>query len=699
MYFDSKRRSFLISLLAIALIAVLAACGTPAPAPEAPAVEEPAAEAPAAEEPAAEEPAAEEPAAPTSKYQESPSMAALVEAGELPPVDERLPENPYVNVDQPEIGEYTDVVVTLPHESELDLAVNQYASAGNRSTSFWNEQMVQWKLDASLQAMVGDTTVNIEPNLAEKWEISDDGKEVTFYLRKGVKWSDGVPFTVDDILFTWDDVVNNDAIVSNAASQIRGLFEEGGQHAAAGGIPEFQKIDDYTFKVVMQGSYPDIVSQFFCTRPWPQQITWVPKHELTKVHPSYTDGATMEDWNSARFPRDKPAVLTPWVPVEVVGDKIVFERNPYYWKVDAEGNQLPYIDTIVNKYATKGSEIALGLASNELWGDFTKATTQEAGVLKQNEELGNYSLLPFSKLNVLMGLQLNLDTPDDSLRALFQDYEFVKALNLGLDKDRMGAHTCLVCPAYPELHSEAMLKAYPQYAGQALEGFDRDAAQAKFDELGLVDSDGDGFREYPEGTPKAGEPIGWMIVAPVHDWMRARWIEDAGEQFSEMGFQVAINPMDESVMNEALVNNGEYEMKCNTSQTWGRWTDQASFEAALLTGQGHYPEKEGDPNPLLVRTKSPELWDWQLEGMAIRDAYLAGETDLETAMDQFVAWGQANARRWAFARGGVTEMVVVDNGLGNVPFIYIPELTENGILEQSWDTYVAMRMWQWFVKP
>lgn len=695
MYFNSRRRSFLISLLAIALIAVLAACAAPAAAPEAPVAEEPAVEAPAAQAPAAQEPAA-----PASKYEESPVLAAMVAAGDLPPVDERLPENPYVNADAPEIGEYSDVVVTLPHESDLDLPVNYFTNGYQRSVLFWNENLVQWKADASLAARTPDLlTVNIEPNLAEKWEISDDGKEVTFYLRKGVRWSDGEPFTVDDILFTWDDVVKSDAINTPNVPKIRSVFEEGGAYAAAGGLPDFEKIDNYTFKVVMQGSFPDIVPAFFATDPWPVEITWLPKHEMMKVHPAYTDGATMEDWNSARFPRDKPAVLTPWAPIDVVGDKIVFERNPYYWKVDAEGQQLPYIDTIVNKYATTGSEIALGLASNELWGDFTKASTQEAGVLKQNEELGNYRLLPFNKAGIYQGLQLNLDTPDDSLRALFQDYEFVKALNLGLDKDRMGAHTCLVCPAYPELHSEAMLQAYPQYAGQALEGFDRDAAQAKFDELGLVDSDGDGFREYPEGTPKAGEPIGWMIVAPVHDWMRARWIEDAGEQFSEMGFQVAINPMDESVMNEALVNNGEYEMKCNTSQTWGRWTDQASFEAALLTGQGHYPEKEGDPNPLLVRTKSPELWDWQLEGMAIRDAYLAGETDLETAMDQFVAWGQANARRWAFARGGVTEMVVVDNGLGNVPFIYIPELTENGILEQSWDTYVAMRMWQWFVKP
>jgi hypothetical protein len=101
---------------------------------------------------------------------------------------------------------------------------------------------------------------------------------------------------------------------------------------------------------------------------------------------------------------------------------------------------------------------------------------------------------------------------------------------------------------------------------------------------------------------------------------------------------------------------------------------------------------------MLPRTGSTELFDWQLEGIAIRDAYFADDLDLETAMDQFVAWGATNAPRQAFARGGVRGTVVVDNLIENNPVVYVPELNEGGIMRGSWDQYIAMRMWQWYEK-
>ena len=431
-------------------------------------------------------------AAVSQQYSESPILAAMVASGDLPPVEERLPPNPYVNVEAPEIGTYTTTVMTLPHESDLDLPVNYWVTGQHaRSVLHWQEQLVQWKVDETIGNPVGiHKDISIEPNLAESWEISDDGKEVTFHLRKGVKWSDGVEFTVDDIMFTWDDVVRGGVIASTQIPSIEGFyFAEGGILAGAGGVPEFEKIDQYTFKVTMQNSYPEIVPMFLSPAIWPSiSIPWLPKHQMEKLHPKYNSDATMEDWNSARFPRDRPPVLSAFQPTGVVGDKLIFERNPYYWKVDSAGQQLPYFDTVVMKYQTTGSDIALGLASNELWGDFTKASTQEAGVIRQNEERGNYSLLPLDKVGIYQGIRLNLDTPKDGLRALFQNPDFVMALSTGLDTDAMGAHTCIVCPAWKPLHSPAMLKAYPQYADSHVETFDRDAALAAFDELGLNDS-------------------------------------------------------------------------------------------------------------------------------------------------------------------------------------------------------------------
>jgi ABC-type transport system substrate-binding protein len=169
-----------------------------------------------------------------------------------------------VNSAAPELGGFTDEVLTLPHESDLDIPVNYWVTGQyNRSVLFLQEQLVQWVVDDKLAARSVDASLTIEPNLAESWEVSDDGRSVTFHLREGVKWSDGEPFTADDILFTWNDVLMSDEINSQNIALIRGRFSEGGDMAAAGGVPELEKIDDYTFVVNMQNPFPEIVTLVF----------------------------------------------------------------------------------------------------------------------------------------------------------------------------------------------------------------------------------------------------------------------------------------------------------------------------------------------------------------------------------------------------------------------------------------------------
>ena len=113
-------------------------------------------------------------------------LADMVEAGTLPPVDERLPKNPLVVEPLEQVGKYSDV----------DHICNTSPYVDSRLGC---DPFVCYARDAS----------TIEPNLAEKWEVSDDGKEFTFYLREGVRWSDGEPFTADDIMFWYEDILLN----------------------------------------------------------------------------------------------------------------------------------------------------------------------------------------------------------------------------------------------------------------------------------------------------------------------------------------------------------------------------------------------------------------------------------------------------------------------------------------------------------
>ena len=143
-------------------------------------------------------------AAVSQQYSESLMLSVQVQAGDLPAVEDRLPSNPYVNTEQPEVGSYSTTVVTLPHESDLDLPFNYFVTGQHaRSILHWGENMVQWKVDATIGKKQGiHPDISIEPNLAESWEVSADGREVTFHLRQGVKWSDGAEFTTEDIEFT-----------------------------------------------------------------------------------------------------------------------------------------------------------------------------------------------------------------------------------------------------------------------------------------------------------------------------------------------------------------------------------------------------------------------------------------------------------------------------------------------------------------
>ncbi len=386
---------------------------------------------------------------PTFKLTEAPMLADMVKQGRLPPLTERIPATPFINNTAPDIGKYS-AVCTLPHESTLDIPVNFWITGEySRTTHIWNESLTQFGADETHTEIGASGTTTIEPNLAESWTWSADGKEITFNLRKGVRWSDGEPFTVDDILFTWNDVAMSDAIISPQVTGRKPQFEATGYHYRAGGVPVFSKVDDYTLRVTFKNPYPESLAMFFSQNAY-YGLYILPKHQMAALHPGLNKNATMEQWNGARFPKDKPPVLMPWIPSGIVGDKLFCERNPYYWKVDPAGQQLPYFDRFVFKRATTGSEVAMGLISGELDGDFTKAVAQEAATVKRYESQTGVRLLQwdFPKAWYGQGLMINLDTPKNGLRALFQNDKFVQALHLGLDTDSMGLKTCAVCPAW-----------------------------------------------------------------------------------------------------------------------------------------------------------------------------------------------------------------------------------------------------------
>jgi peptide/nickel transport system substrate-binding protein len=306
--------NLLLSMMVITAF-VITACGGGA-ATQAPA----ATEAPAA----TQAPAATE-APVVTGYHEAPDLADMVAAGSLPAVEARLPDQPVVTTaDYAEVGKYGGTIHTASWWPEV----------GNVQLYFAVEAPIKWKADLT----------GYEPALVESYEWSTDGKTFTMHMRPGLKWSDGEPYTTADWKFWWEDfALNPDQKLWSIPAYLRNTD----------GTPiDITYPDDYTVVWTSKDRPLNIDPYFMAQGFWEFAHNFMkPAHYLKEYHPKYTTtGKTWEDfatidkwWQTPGYP-----CLFAWCLTELSSDgqNYTFGRNPYYWRVDTEGNQLPYIDAI-----------------------------------------------------------------------------------------------------------------------------------------------------------------------------------------------------------------------------------------------------------------------------------------------------------------------------------------------------------------
>lgn len=467
-------------LLLAALTLLLAACGSTAPPPAAPSANE----APAAAE--SSDTAAEEPstAAADLSALEAPMLAEKVASGDLPPLDERLPANPVIVEVLEEAGSYGGV---------WDMAVTGQADA-NGATSYSQEPWVTYD----------DTCSEWRPNLAESVEISEDGTTFTFTIRQGHKWSDGEPFTTEDVMFWYNAIAMNTDISPSPPNIIM-----------AGDEPAvFEAIDDHTFSVTFaqpNGLFlPNLAFVFG------GDIGKAPAHYLSQFHADYADADTLaamveeagfEDWPQLFSARIDASVATnPDMPtlrawkLTQVGPPWIFERNPYFYKVDTQGRQLPYIDQLRLQAVEDGQMVTLKAVAGELTYQSRNIAFSDLPLYLQNQEQGDYRVVKAAAEHPL-GLTIfpnqNYAGDDEFIRGLLEDIRFRKALNLAINRDEMNELIYLgenaeVKDAFPLLQDEPELFDHLRY--------DPEAARALLDEIGL-ETDGNGMRLNPDGDP------------------------------------------------------------------------------------------------------------------------------------------------------------------------------------------------------
>ncbi|NLS76314.1 MAG: ABC transporter substrate-binding protein [Chloroflexi bacterium] len=416
------------------------------------------------------------------KFREAPMVAGLVQSGALPPVDERLPEEPLVITPWEEIGQYGG---TWHH-----------LATGASDTQMQAKMTYEWlvRYDKDGAAMI--------PNVVKSWEISPDGTQYTFSLRKGMKWSDGEPYTADDIVFRYED----EWLVKELSS-VPSTYKAGGQPIV------IEKVDDSTFRckfAAPYGLFMRVVAGLAGGT-----LEQHPKHYLQQFHLKYADKAALdkavkdagyEQWNQLfnsktdpRTNQDLPVINAWSLKGSHTKQPIVFERNPYYWKVDPEGNQLPYIDRIEFMLVETAAQAAVRAVAGEVDMQLRHMTIDNYPLFQENKEKGDYRILLWNtgRFDVIIGV--NQTNKDPVLRQIVQDKRFRYALSLGMNRPEIIEAAFL---GLTEPSQVSPLKSSPHYwEPQAKDMTVRDVAKANayLDEMGLTQRDSEGYRLRPDG--------------------------------------------------------------------------------------------------------------------------------------------------------------------------------------------------------
>ena len=317
----------------------------------------------------------------------------FVDTGKLPPVKDRLPKEPlvYKTANMPDgTGVYGDVMrhVIGGRPQGWNYAAGQIQGWGGVDIG-----MYECLTRTGPLFEVKASELEPMPNLAKSWDWSKDGHTLTMHLIEGAKWSDGVPFTADDVMFYWNDNIED--------PNVKPLNSAGPDSFGVG--TTLEKVDDYTVKWHFKDAFP---KQYLYTMAY-GGFCPLPAHILKPMHPKYSNH-TYEEYQNA-FPPDylNFPVMGAWVPVAYRPDDIiVLRRNPYYWKVDEKGNQLPYLDEMTYKLSTWADRDVQAVAGT---GDFSNLEQPESYVeaLKRSADPKAPARLAFGARTIGYSIYLN----------------------------------------------------------------------------------------------------------------------------------------------------------------------------------------------------------------------------------------------------------------------------------------------------
>jgi len=424
------------------------------------------------------------PGAVRAELHETPFFAQDVTGGKLSGINERLPSDPAVagleTVGNP--GGELRMLMSGPKDTRM-MVVYGYARP------------------------VGYTpALKLLPDILASVDV-EDGRVFTLHLRRGHKWSDGYPFTSEDFRYWIEDVAQNNQL-SPSGLPVTLMVQ--------GEVPRFEVLDDTTIRYTWTRPNPLFLPALAGADPL---YIYCPSHYLKQFHEKFADKTALErlvkkynqrNWAALHarmdtmYRNDNPNLpsLEPWIlKTKPPSERFIFERNPYYYRIDDAGHQLPYIDRVVMSIAdSKIIPAKTGAGESDLQARYLRFDNYT--FLKNSSERNKYSVRlwrtgPGSQL----ALYPNLNVNDETWRTLMRDLRFRRALSLAVNRHEINQ------AIYFGLAIEGQNTVLPQSplyepeSRSASANFDLKEANRLLDEIGLTKRDGDGMRLLPDNRP------------------------------------------------------------------------------------------------------------------------------------------------------------------------------------------------------
>ncbi|MCP5085571.1 MAG: ABC transporter substrate-binding protein [Rhodobacteraceae bacterium] len=510
-----------------------------------------------------------------------------VEHGVLPPIDQRLPENPIV-VDLSAKGRVTG------------------QQGGTLRTMITRSKDIRQMVVYGYARLMGyDENYQLMPDILEDVKVAE-GRIFTFKLRKGHKWSDGNPFTSADFQYWWDHVANNEELAPSGPPAFLKLDGE---------LPRVLFPDETTVLFIWSKPNPGFLPQLAQARP---PFIYRPAHFLKQFHADFADPDELaqkirkkkvRSWaalhnkrdNMYKFDNHRLPTLQPWIAADTGKEsRRQFVRNPYYHRIDTNGIQLPYIDTVEMSIVGRGL-VAAKTNAGEADLQARGLNFKDVPILKKGETEGqDYKVFLWPNgTSSQIAIYPNLNHADPKWRRLLRDRNFRRALSLGIDRRMINR------ALYFGLASEGnmtVLPPSPFFSEENLRNwavYNPEKANQILDEMGFSERRSDGLRLLPNGRPMR------IVVETAGEREEVgNALQIIADTWRDIGIGLIVRPLDRDILRQHVFSGQ------TMAAVWYGWDNGIPTSAT---------------SPEYLAPRAQEFFSWPKWGQYYQTGGSAGE--------------------------------------------------------------------------